>query len=253
MFNHAIVRKIGKSFVNGLTTSDLGNPNYEKALVQHEAYVEALKQCGVKVTVLESDERYPDSTFVEDTAVLTPKCALVTNPGAESRNGEINEMKEVLKDFYDTIEYIQSPGMLDGGDVMQVEDHFYVGLSTRTNEAGALQFKDIMGKYGYGTTIIPLKKFFHLKTGVNYLGDNNLLVAGEFINHEAFSSFNQIIVKEEEEYSGNCVRMNDCVIVPKGFEGTKKKIEELGYTVIEVEMTEFQKQDGGLSCLSLRF
>jgi dimethylargininase len=93
MFNHAIVRKIGKSFVNGLTTSDLGNPNYEKALVQHEAYVEALKQCGVKVTVLDSDETYPDSTFVEDTAVLTPKCALVTNPGAESRNGEVIEMK----------------------------------------------------------------------------------------------------------------------------------------------------------------
>ncbi|MGE7762404.1 dimethylarginine dimethylaminohydrolase family protein [Peribacillus sp. NPDC097895] len=253
MFKQAIVRKIGKSFVNGLTTSDLGTPNYDKALEQHVAYVKALKRSGVKVTVLEMDENFPDSTFVEDTAVLTPKCALITNPGAESRNGEIIEMKEVLKDFHDTIEYIQSPGMLDGGDVMQVEDRFYVGLSTRTNEAGGLQFKEIMGKYGYGTTIIPLKKFFHLKTGVNYLGDNNLLIAGEFINHEAFSSYNRIVVTEEEEYAGNCIRMNDYVIIPKGFEGTKKKIEDVGYTVIEVEMSEFQKQDGGLSCLSLRF
>lgn len=252
-FTRAIVRKPGKSYVNGLTTADLGKPDYEKALEQHSRYIEALKQCGLAVTILEEDEDYPDSTFVEDTAVLTEKCAIITNPGAESRNGEIIRMREVVKDFYDQVETIWHPGTLEGGDVMQVEDHFYIGLSTRTNEDGAKQLKAILEKYGYGATIVPLEKFFHLKTGIAYLGDNNLVLAGEFIEHELFAGFNKIVVGEDEEYAANCLRINDHVIMPKGYEKAKRKIAEAGYSVIELEMSEFRKQDGGLSCLSLRF
>ncbi|WP_026678864.1 dimethylarginine dimethylaminohydrolase family protein [Fictibacillus gelatini] len=253
MFKHVIVRQPGKSYVNGLTTSNLGKPDYEKLLTQHKAYVEALKKCGVEVTELEADENYPDSTFVEDTAVLTEKFAVITNPGAESRNGEIIDMKEVIKDFYQTIESIHSPGTLDGGDVLQVENHFYIGLSDRTNEEGANQLKQILEKYGYGATIVPLKEFFHLKTGIAYLGNNDLVLAGEFVDSELFQSFNRIVVEKEEEYAANCIRVNDYVIIPKGYENTKKKIVDAGYDVIELEMSEFQKQDGGLSCLSLRF
>lgn len=155
-FTRAIVKKPGKSYVNGLTTSHLGTPDFELALKQHEAYIEALQKAGLTVTVLEADEEFPDSTFVEDTAVLTEKCAVITNPGADSRNGEIEAMKQVIPRFYDTVESIQSPGYLDGGDVMQVDDHFYIGLSSRTNREGAQQLKDILGKYGYGATIVPL-------------------------------------------------------------------------------------------------
>ncbi|MBY0084924.1 arginine deiminase family protein [Brevibacillus sp. M2.1A] len=252
-FSRAIVRKPGKSYVNGLTTSDLGTPDFELALKQHAAYVEALKQTGLDVTVLEADERFPDSTFVEDTAVLTEKCAVITNPGAESRNGEIEDMKLVLPRFYDTIEYIQAPGFLDGGDVMQVDNHFYVGLSTRTNEEGAIQFREILSKYGYEVTIVPLKEFFHLKTGIAYLGNDLLVLAGEFIDSEVFSQYKHLVVEKEVEYSANCIHINDYVIIPKGFESTKKQITDAGYNVIELEMSEFQKQDGGLSCLSLRF
>jgi len=252
-FTRAIVRKIGKSFVNGLTTASLGKPDYEKAVEQHNHYVEALKQCGLEVTVLEADERYPDSTFVEDTAVLTEKCAVITNPGAESRNGEIVEMKEAVARFYGELEYIQYPGTLDGGDVMQVDNHFYIGLSNRTNEEGARQLKEILEKYGYGATIVPLQKFFHLKTGIAYLGNNDLVLAGEFIDHELFRDFNKLVVDEKEEYAANCIRINDFVIIPKGYEESKQKIVDAGYSVIELEMSEFRKQDGGLSCLSLRF
>lgn len=252
-FTRAIVRKPGNSYVNGLTTSDLGTPDLALALEQHAHYVEALKKAGLEVTVLEADERYPDSTFVEDTAVLTEKCAVITNPGADSRNKEIEDMKVVLPRFYDTVEYIKAPGFLDGGDVMQVENHFYVGLSTRTNEEGAVQFREIMAKYGYEVTIVPLKEFFHLKTGIAYLGNDTLVLAGEFIGSEEFSRYKQLIVEKEVEYSANCIHINDYVIIPKGFDTTKKQITDAGYNVIELEMSEFRKQDGGLSCLSLRF
>lgn len=253
MFTRAIVKKPGKSYINGLTTSNLGKPDYELALEQHANYIEALKKCGVEVTVLEADEQFPDSTFVEDTAVLTDKFAIVTNPGADSRNGEIISMQEVLKGFYGELEYIQAPGLLDGGDVMQADNRFYVGLSTRTNEEGARQFKAIVEKYGFTATIVPMKEFFHLKTGLAYLGNNELVVAGEFIDHPTFTEFTPILVDADEEYSANCIRMNDYVIIPKGFEKSKKLITDAGYQVIELEMSEFQKQDGGLSCLSLRF
>ncbi|MFS0784288.1 dimethylarginine dimethylaminohydrolase family protein [Bacillus sp. 1P06AnD] len=253
MFKHVIVKNIGKSFVGGLTTSDLGVPDFNQALIQHQAYIDALKACGVEITELGANEEFPDSCFVEDTAVLTEKCAIITNPGAESRNGEKDLMAPVVKQFYSTIEYIQSPGCLDGGDVLQVEDHFYIGLSDRTNEEGAQQLKAILEKYEYTAEIVPLKQFFHLKTGIAYLGNKDLVVAGEFIEDERFAGFNKIIIPAEDEYSANCIRVNDYVILPKGYENTKKKIEEAGYSTIEVDMTEFRKQDGGLSCLSLRF
>ncbi|QRG67490.1 dimethylarginine dimethylaminohydrolase family protein [Brevibacillus choshinensis] len=253
IFTRAIVKKPSKSYVNGLTTSDLGTPDLELAWKQHGEYIEALKKAGLKVTVLEADEQFPDSTFVEDTAVLTEKCAVITNPGAASRNGEIEDMKRVIPQFYETIEYIESPGYLDGGDVMQVDDHYYIGLSARTNQEGAEQLKSILGKYGYGATIVPLKEFFHLKTGIAYLGNNTLVLAGEFIGSDDFKGFKQIVVGKEDEYSANCIRINDHVIIPKGFDTTKQQLTEAGYSVIECDMSEFRKQDGGLSCLSLRF
>ncbi|MDN4492497.1 dimethylarginine dimethylaminohydrolase family protein [Ureibacillus aquaedulcis] len=253
IFRNVIVKTPGKSYVNGLTTSDLGIPDYNQLLIQHEAYVEALKKCDVEVTHLPANEDYPDSTFVEDTAVLTRQFAVVANPGAASRNAEIVEMEPVLTNFFHKIYTIKYPGTLDGGDVLQADQHFYIGLSTRTNEEGARQLKEILETEGYKATIIQLKEFFHLKTGIAYLGNNIMVVAGEFIDHPAFEQYEKIVVSKKNEYSANCIRVNDYVILPKGYEETKKKIEGAGFKTIELEMSEFQKQDGGLSCLSLRF
>ncbi len=253
MFKNVIVKTPGESYVNGLTTSNLGKPDYEKLLEQHKAYVEALKKCGVEVTHLPASEEFPDSTFVEDTAVLTSEFAVVSNPGADSRNGEITEMEAVLKDFYEKIYYIKAPGTLDGGDVLQADNHFYIGISERTNEEGARQLKEIVESEGYKGTIVPLEKFFHLKTGIAYLGNNLIVAAGEFLDHPDFEQYDKLTVSAEDEYSANCIRVNDYVIIPKGYEETKRKMNEAGYKTIELEMSEFQKQDGGLSCLSLRF
>jgi dimethylargininase len=253
MFKNTIVKIPSESYVNGLTTSDLGRPNLDIALEQHQAYIEALKKCGTKVTVLPGNIQYPDSTFVEDTAVLTPKFAVISNPGALSRNGEIHDMEPVIKSFYENIYYITAPGTLDGGDILQIEDHFYIGISARTNHDGAEQLKQILESEGYKGTIIELEQFFHLKTGITYLGNQTIVVAGEFIDHPEFNKYQKIVVPPEEEYAANCIRVNDYVILPAGYPVTKQKINDAGYQTIELEMSEFRKLDGGLSCLSLRF
>jgi dimethylargininase len=253
MFKHAIVRKLSKNFENGITTSNLGKSYYNIATIQHANYVDALKECGLDVCVLEEDDQFPDSTFVEDTAIVNREFAVIANPGAISRKGEEVEVKNTLIKYYNKIESIKSPGTVEGGDVLKAEDHYYIGLSRRTNNEGAKQLKRILKEYGYNCTIIPLKKVLHLKTGVSYIGDNNLIVAGEFIDNPDFKEFNRIEVDTDENYAANSLRVNDYVLMPKGYTELYKLISRLGYKIIELEMSEFRKMDGGLSCLSLRF
>ena len=255
-FNHTIVRRPCRALVDGITSApELGKPDDELALKQHDAYIEALKQCGVDVLVLPADERYPDSCFVEDPAVVTRACAIVTNPGAASRNGEKLEIIDALRKFYpeDKIEYIKDPGTLEGGDVMMVGDHFYVGRSARTNEEGIRQFIAILEKYGLTGSEVTLDKVLHLKTGVNYVEDNNMLVSGEFVEKPEFDQYNRIEIPEEEAYAANCIWMNGTVIVPEGFPAVLAAVTKAGYPVITVDTSEYRKLDGGLSCLSLRF
>ena len=256
MFKNVIVKRPCSKITDGITSSpELGTPNYELALKQHDTYIEALKSCGVEVTVLEADENFPDSCFVEDTAVLTRKCAIITNPGAETRNKEVEAMIPVIKKFYseDCIEYIKAPGTLEGGDVMMVGDHFYVGRSARTNEEGIRQFIEILEKYGLTGSEVELTEVLHLKTGVNYIENNNMLVSGEFINKPDFEKYNKYIIPAEEAYAANCIWVNDKVIVPANFPAVEKIVREAGYEVILVDTSEYRKIDGGLSCLSLRF
>ena len=256
MFQNVIVRRPCKALIDGITSNpQLGKPDYEKAIRQHDSYIEALKSCGVQVTVLPADERYPDSCFVEDPAVITRKCAIITNPGAPSRNGEKDEIVDAVRKFFpeDKIEYIKAPGTLEGGDVMMVGDHFYVGRSARTNEEGIRQFIAILNKHGLTGSEVPLTEVLHLKTGVNYLENGNMLVSGEFVEKEDFAKYNRIEIPEEEAYAANCIWVNGTVIVPMGFPAVEAAVRNAGYPVILVDTSEYRKLDGGLSCLSLRF
>lgn len=252
-FKQAIVRKPTHSMVDGITEAGLGVPVYEKALEQHANYVQALKDCGLLVKVLESNEKYPDSCFVEDIAVCTPECAIITYPGAPARTGEIDGIENVLSKFYQNIEEIIFPGNLDGGDIMMVDDHYFIGVSDRTNIHGANQLISILEDFGLSGSIVELKDMLHLKTGINYIENGNFLVTGEFIDHPAFADLKKHIVPEDEAYAANSLWINDKVIAPAGYPKTRKMIEELGYEIIEVDVSEFRKLDGGLSCLSLRF
>jgi dimethylargininase len=252
LFARAIVRGVPETISAGITTAALGRPDAGKAREQHRRYVAALEACGLEVIRLDPDERYPDSAFVEDTAVVTDRCAIVTNPGATEREGEVPAVEATLAEIYGTIERITDPGTVDGGDVLQVGDHFYVGLTRRTNREGAEQLSAILQRYGFGVSLVGLRRFLHLKTGVAYLGGEDLVVAGELVEEDEFRGFDKLVVPPEEEYGANCVRVNDRVLVAAGYEAAKRGVAGRGYDVIELEMSEFRKVDGGLSCLSLR-
>ena len=253
MFSKAIVKIPCKALISGLTGADLGVPDYDKALQQHKNYVQVLQDIGLEVTVLEADEAYPDSTFVEDVALMTPHCAIITNPGAPSRQGETAAIKPVIAQFYDNIEQIENPGTVEAGDIMMVGSHYYIGLSERTNQAGAEQLIAILEKYQLSGSIVTMREVLHLNTGLGYLEDNNLLACGEFLLKEEFQQYNILEVDAAEAYAANSVWINDTVITPLGFPKSKALIEAAGYKVIEIDVCEFQKIDGGLSCLSLRF
>ena len=253
MFTKAIVRKPGRSLINVITSADLGKPDYQKAIEQHTAYINALKNCGLEVRELPADENYPDSTFVEDVALLTPRCAVITNPGAPSRKGEIISIKEVIREYYKEVEEIHSPGTIEAGDIMMVGSHFYIGLSNRTNANGAEQMISILNKYDMSGSAVKLEKVLHLKTGLAYLENNNLVACGEFLSSPEFKKFNILKIPQEESYAANCVWINNNVLIPEGYPVAKGKITAAGYNVIEVDVSEFRKLDGGLSCLSLRF
>lgn len=253
MFNNAIVKRPGRSMTQGISEAGLGLPDHILALKQHDAYIEALMKCDLKVTVLPAEEEYPDSVFIEDTALLTPECAIITHPGAPSRRGEITTTRQAVEQFYQQVECITSPATIDAGDIMMVGSHFFIGLSQRTNRAGADQMIQILSRFAMTGSTVALNHVLHLKTGVVYLEHNTLVAAGEFISKPEFSSFKKIEIDPAEQYAANCVWINDRVLIADGYPNTRKLIEKAGYQTIPLDMSEFRKLDGGLSCLSLRF
>lgn len=256
MFHHVIVKRPCAAMIHGITDHpELGAPDYEKALKQHDAYIETLRGCGVDVTVLPADETCPDSCFVEDPAILTEQCAVITRPGALSRRGETAAIEEAVARFYpaDRIFHITGPGTIEGGDVMRAGDIFYVGLSARTNEEGIRQLTAILAPYGYQVVAVPLSEVLHLKTGVVYLEGNTMLVSGEFVEKPAFAQYTKIEVPADEAYAANCIWVNGTVIVPEGYPTVLAAIRQAGYKTVTCDTSEYRKIDGGLSCLSLRF
>jgi dimethylargininase len=239
--------------IHGLTRAKLGPPQYEKALRQHEQYINALKQCGLDIILLDADSRYPDSTFVEDTVVLTPRCAVISRPGAASRRGEIEDMKKLVSHYFKDIREIRSPGTLDAGDVMEADGHYFIGISSRTNRAGAQQLQLFLREFGYGSSLIPLKNLLHLKSGVASLGNNRLVIVESLVTYEDFRKYDLIVVNNREQYAANCLWINGFVLVADGFPETCRNIEKAGFKVFPLDVSEFQKLDGGLSCLSVRF
>ncbi len=253
MFTQAIVRTPGRSMVSGLTNAGLGPPDYASALVQHQHYIAALQSCGLNVLVLAADEGHADSTFIEDAALLTPHCAVITRPAAPSRTGETTALRPILERFYRRIERITAPGTLDGGDVMQVGPHFFIGLSARTNRAGAEQLIAILTGYGLSASTVPVTGFLHLKTGVTCVAEQTLVAAGEFVGRPEFSTFNIQPIAQEQAGAANCIEINGRILMPAGFPQVRQQLATLGRQVLEVDISEYVKLDGGLTCLSLRF
>lgn len=244
----ALVREPGEELSRGLTTAGLGRPDPSRALEQHRAYRNALREAGLEVVVLPPDPQHPDGCFVEDAAVVLDEVAVVTRPGHLSRRGEVEAVAESLA-RYRPLERIRAPGRLDGGDVLRCGDHLWIGRSTRTNREGAGQLAEIAAARGYTTSEVPVDAGLHLKTGVTDLGDGRLIATAALAGR--FPSSEVVTVPDEEAYAANCLRVRDRLLIPDGCPRVRRALEALGYQVVVVEMSEFRKMDGGLTCLSL--
>jgi dimethylargininase len=255
---HALVRPPGDNFAAGLTTAELGPPEVALARAQHAAYVRALETCGVAVTRLPADEAHPDSTFVEDTALVTPRGVLLTRPGAESRRGEVAAIGRAMAGFFPEAETetIHAPGTLDAGDVCEADGHFFIGLSARTNADGAAQLARWLARHGFTSAMVELDVncgLLHLKSGLAYLGSHRLLAVPALAAHPALAGWEVVLSPPGEDYAANCVCVNDAALVPAGFSKTVALLRTAGLRAVELDVSEFRKMDGGLSCLSLRW
>lgn len=251
-FSHAIARCPAANAADGLTSAGLGAPDLQRMRAQHQHYVRILESIGLQVTLLEADEAFPDSCFVEDTAVVTPKLAVITRPGARSRRGEEVAVEPLLA-AHRPIERIVAPGSVDGGDILVVGERVLIGLSARTNQEGAGQLAEVFESAGMQCSTLPTGEALHLKSSINALGGERLLVTPEFAGHEQLKLFERVVIPGDESYAGNSLWVNDRVLVPSGFPATRKLIDGLGIESIEVDVGEFRKMDGGLTCLSIRF
>jgi len=251
MFTHAITRLPGPNCGDGVKVSGLPAPVFEVLLEQHAAYGEALRSAGLEVLVLEALEAFPDAYFVEDAAIILHEMAVLTRPGAAERRGEEDALVRILSRFR-TVERIGAPGTLDGGDVLPVDGHFFIGISDRTNLEGAMELGRILETCGHTWSMVSVEKGLHLKSSVNHLGGRLLLVSPEYADHEAFRSHEKIVVEEEERGASNVLRVNDHLIMHPGFPRTRARLGRLGLPILEVDVSEARKMGGGLTCMSLR-
>lgn len=256
-FTKAIVRLPGENFSQGLTMSrSPSSPDFRKALEQHAAYCSALRACGLELIVMAAEDNHPDGTFVEDTFVIAERVAIATRPGAKTRMGEVDSVAEAVRRFRPRLERIEAPGTLDGGDICQVEDHFLIGLSARTNEAGAAQLAAILARHQYTSSTLDIRRhpaLLHLKSGIAYLGERRFLMAPGFPPTDGLAPCEMIEVAAGEIYAANAVRVNEEVFIAAGFPTLVRTLDRLRYRVRSLDTSEFAKMDGGLSCLSLRF
>jgi dimethylargininase len=253
---NAIVRPPSANFAKGLTTAAAGPPDVALALEQHESYCRALEACGARLTRLPADPAHPDATFVEDTAIVTERGAILTRPGAPSRSGEVKAIRGALAAFYPVLDAIEPPGTVDGGDVCEAGERFFIGISARTDERGALQLAAILRRLGYRPTVVDIRGsrgMLHLKSGLAWLGDGRLAATEAFMTADWFGGFEVVRVLPSEAYAANCVSVGGRLLVAAGYPVFEESTRRLGYDVVPLAMSEFRKMDGGLSCLSLRF
>lgn len=256
MFRHAITRLPGASFTAGLTRVDLGPPELALALEQHAAYCAALREAGLAVTTLPADEAFPDGTFVEDTAIVLPEGALLTRPGAPSREGEVAAVAAALGIHFDALAQIEAPGTVDGGDICVAGRRVFIGRSARTNAEGAAQLARWLAGLGYASVevdITGIDSILHLKSGLAALAGGRLLLIEALASHPAFAGCEHLVLDADEAYAANAVQVNGMVFVAAGYPRLADRLTALGYALEVLDMSEYAKLDGGLSCLSLRF
>lgn len=254
-FSHAITRAPSPAVTQGLRAVDVGAPDFAVLLQHHAAYVAALRATGAEVIELPALPAYPDSVFVEDTALCLPQGAVIMRPSAPSRLGEAAEMAPHLAGLYTTIARIEGgSSFVEGGDILVTGREVLVGRSARTNAAGVAELAGIVEAWGHSLReVFTPPGVLHFKTDCSLLDDQTVLATKRLAASGCFEGYRVIEVAEGEEAAANSIRFNDVVIVPAGFALTRARIEAAGYKVVAIGNTECAKIDGGMSCLSLRF
>ncbi|MCP4074142.1 MAG: dimethylarginine dimethylaminohydrolase [Hyphomicrobiales bacterium] len=253
-FTNAIVRAPGRNVVGGLRSVDVGQPDFDTFVRHHRDYVAALASTGAHVTELESLDAFPDSVFVEDTALCLPEGAVIMRPGTPTRLGEAARITPILKQFYDDVVTIEGPGSIEGGDILTSEREILVGRSQRTNVQGIEEFRQLTAKWGYEVREVNTPPgVLHFKTDCSLLDENTILATKRLAQSGCFEGYDVIHPVEGEEACANAIRFNNLVIFPANFPMTATRLRNAGYEVREIGNSEAAKLDGGMSCLSLRF
>ena len=252
-FNSAIVRKPGKSVVHGLRATKGPAPVFETIVAEHRSYVAALEAAGVRVTVLEALEQFPDSIFVEDPALVFTEAAILLRPGAPSRMAEAAELAPVLAARFPAVLRL-SDGYADGGDILVTPDRVLMGLSTRTDEVGAGHLQRLLESIGMTSKVVHVpRSTLHLKTDCSLVDEETILATEALAKSGVLEGYKILIVPSDERRATNAVRINDVVFVRAGCPRTLELLQTHGLNVVPLPVSEIAKIDAGLSCMSLRW
>ena len=252
-FSRAITRRPSPTIVDGLRAEDLGNPDLEGMLAAHASYVSALKSTGAKVIELEALDAFPDSVFVEDTALCLPQGAILMRPGAPSRLGEVAEMAATIRDCFADVREIKGPGHIEGGDILVTGREILVGRSERTDAAGVAELAEITSEWGHKLReVFTPPGVLHFKTDCSLMDAETILATKRLSASGCFEGYRVLDVAEGEEAAANAIRFNNLVLFPAGFPRTAEMLDKAGYEVVEIDNKDCAKLDGGMSCLSLR-
>ncbi len=248
---NALVRPVPDSY-DRCVRSNREIINVTRAKEQHAEYCETLTQLGLKLITVDADNTLPDSCFVEDTAAIFGEKAVICNMKTESRAKETIEVAKVLSKLKETY-YIKPPATIDGGDILKAADTVFVGLTARTNLLAVKQLEGILAESDFQVVPVRVHDVLHLKSACTYLGDNCVLVAEGFFDTDLLRGYRKIVVPKGEEYAADCLAVNGTILVAKGYPKTKKSIERAGFLIRELDVSEFRKGDGALTCLSILF
>ena len=251
-FKNAIIRQPNKSIRNGLSSQNL-HPQYEIIAEEHLNYIKAIEEAGLQIQLLEALEEYPDSIFVEDPALTYKSNVIILNPFDPSRNGEKNIIENEIKDLFNNILFIED-GFVEGGDILNINNHFIIGLSNRTNQLGAENLSKILQSLGATVEICKTPDdILHFKSECSVIDDDTILVSNKMAQLNYLRSNYQLIeLPLGEEGAANSLRINNKLLLPDGFEKAEEILSKK-YTIIKVKVDEIAKVDAGLSCMSLRW
>ena len=247
---HAIVRPPGRKFKSCLSDHPLHHTlDLELAQEQHKKYCQTLQDLGVDLIELEPDDEHPDSCFVEDTVVVHGERAIITRMAKESRRGESDRVEAVLSEFKQT-KSVTAPGTLEGGDVIHLPDSLLCGITKRTNHDGASQMEHWLETPVHRIQDVSI---MHFKSHVTYLDNNTIIVNPRYGDDPVLEPFSKIVLPSEELYSANTLTIGDVVIMSTRHNETSLLVKDAGFDVIQLDMSEFEKCDGALTCLSIIF